>query len=423
MFNKILIFLILLCSAYFFQLAFLPEQLVYLIQFGVTGMMFVIIVVQMIYGYTYTQKLNFGYTVVLILASVFLSMIIAQAYHGQNYPLSVWANRFMYFYLFYFFLHLLKPEIKDIEKIIIILGAAYAVAYLVQFVIYPITIFDVRQEADRGTIRIFIPGGSFMMLALFFFLRKFYLENKMRYIFYVLLFYGILVMQGTRNSMAATALVIILSLIFSKTIRSKYIIYLLFLLSVIPMYMIFNEIFVSLIEKTEEQTVDFESDIRVRAATYFLTDFFPNKLAYFLGNSQDHMGSVYGMRVHTLKIAYGFYQSDVGFIGEFSKYGLIFALGAFWLLVKVLTTRLRPEHEYIKYYLYRSIILLPFGSGFTNPSSIAVLCLIMYIADCNINGVVPEKDAQEAGNEEDMESSEEPAIDEGTGLERPVSHY
>jgi hypothetical protein len=423
MVKKIIIFLILLCSAYFYQLSFLPSRLIYLIQFGVTGMMFVVLVVQGIYGNSSnTQKLNFSYPVFLILSSVFLSMIIAQAYHGQNYALSVWANRFMYFYVFYFFLHLLKPEIKELEKIIIILGAAYAIGYLVQFIIYPVTIFDVRQEADRGTIRIFIPGGSFMILALFIFLRRFYMENKIRYILYVLVFYGIIVLQGTRNSMAATALVIILSLIFSKTIRSKYIIYFLFLLSVVPIYLIFNEIFVNLIEKTEAQTENFETDVRVRAATFFLTDFFPNTLAYFFGNSQDHMGSVYGMRVNAYKIVYGFYQSDIGFIGEFSKYGLFFAAGAFWFLIKVLTTRLRPEHAYVKYYLFRTLLLLPMGGGFTNPFSIAVLCILMYIVDCNINGVVPGND-DEAGEEEGMELSGEIGEGEIAEVERPVSHY
>jgi hypothetical protein len=127
MVKNIIITIVLLSSAYFFRLAFLSHQLIFLVQFGITGLMLLIILIQEIYGKHETMELNFKYPVFLILTGVFLSMVIANAYHSQGYALTFWAQRFMYFYLFYFFLHVLKPDIKDLEKIILTLGILYLI--------------------------------------------------------------------------------------------------------------------------------------------------------------------------------------------------------------------------------------------------------------------------------------------------------
>jgi hypothetical protein len=417
MFVKLLLFLILLSSASVFNLVWLPDRVIQLVQMGLISLMLLVIIAQEMYGKTGTEKLNFKQPLFLILTAVFLSMVIARSYHNQGYGLTIWAQRYMYFYVVYFFLHILRPTIRDIEKVFLTLGIVYALSYFVQYLIYPTAIFDVRQDLDRGTIRIFLPGSSFMFMALFIGLQRFYMTNRPLYLALVISFFTILVLQGTRNSLAATGLVIILSLMFSKTVRSRYLIYFLVVSSFVPVYFLLQDIFVGLVEVSEQQSQDIESNIRVRAATFFLTDFFPNTLSYIFGNGQDHMNSIYGVRVNTYKLTHGFYQSDVGFIGEFSKFGLLFAIGAIWLLIKVFTTRLRPEHNYVKYYLMRSVILLPFGSGFTTSFSIVTLCVLLYIADKNINKTT-DQHLEEAEEEERVTESLEISNTEPAALEQ-----
>ena len=395
MIKKILIFLILFGSAYFFNLIFLPTNLIFLAQFVITAMMLAIIVVKEVYGGIVTIEHNFKHPIFLILTGVFLSMIIAQAYHYQGYLLTLWAQRYMYFYFFYFFLHILRPEIKDLEKIILTLGTVYALSILVQFAFYPTIIFDVRQDVDRGTIRIFIPGSSFMRLALFYFLHRFYQKNQIRDIFPVILFLSILILQATRYGLSATVLVILFSLVFSKTIRSRYLIFFIVLLSVIPLYFIFQDIFTGLIELSERQSQNFENDIRIRAATFFLTDFFPNKLSYVFGNGQDHMRSIYGLRVYAYKVYRGFHQADIGLIGDFSKFGLFFVIGVVWLMLKALKAPLKSEFTYIKYYILNAALVMPVATVFANPFSIALWCVMLYMIDYNINELKQENKDQE----------------------------
>ncbi|MFW5700075.1 MAG: hypothetical protein ACOCWM_00160 [Cyclobacteriaceae bacterium] len=398
MVKKVLIFFILLSAAFFFRIVAFPTQMIYLVQFGVTAMMLVVIVVMEVYGKRETIAHNFRSPIFLIFTGVFLSMVIAQSYHNQSYLLTFWAQRFMYYYLFYFFLHILRPEVKDLEKVVLTLGIIYAISYLFQYAIYPTAIFDVRQDVDRGTIRIFIPGSSFMTLSLFMCLHKFYTQNKLKYIFLVLLFFSILILIGTRFSLAVITFTSIMSLIFSKVVRSRYLIFVLFLISAIPVYFMFQDIFTGLIEVSEEQSEDIENNIRIRASTFFLTDFFPNTLAYFFGNGQDHMGSGYGMRVHTYKVVRGFYQSDIGIIGDFSKFGLFFLIGALWLLIKALRSPVKQEYTYIKYSLFTTLLALPVAGSFTNPFSIASLCIIMYIIDCSLHDLKQDKTGEELNN-------------------------
>jgi hypothetical protein len=409
MVKNIIITIVLLSSAYFFRLAFLSHQLIFLIQFGITGMMLLIILIQEIYGKHETMKLNFKYPVFLILTGVFLSMVVANAYHSQGYALTFWAQRFMYFYLFYFFLHVLKPDIKDLEKIILTLGILYLIGFMLQYALYPTTIFDVRQSLERGTIRIYIPGGTFMGFALYMCLDRFYRNNQMRYLFLVLMFFSVYILIGGRTVIAINALVIIASLLFSKIIRSRYLIYFLLLVSLIPIYFIFQDIFAELIAASEKESQTFATNVRIRATVFFLTEFFPNTLSYIFGNGQDHMGSIYGLRVNAYKVYHGFYQSDIGLIGDFSKYGLFFVIGALWLLFKAFKSPVKPEFSYIKFRLLIYILILPVSGFFTTPSSIAELCIIMYMIDISLH------EQREISIENKSEAA---ALDQGyTGME------
>ncbi len=380
--RRLIIFFIILSSVGFFNIVLLPVRLGFLVQFAITGGMLLFIVIQEIYGKTERLEHNFKIPVFLIFTGIFLSMIAANAYHGQNFGLTIWAQRAMYFYLFYFFLHYLKPDKEELEKIVLTIGILYTIFYLLQWAIYPTMIFDVRQVDARGTIRIFLPGASFLTFALYLCLHRFYRNNEIKYIFLVVAFLSILVLMATRNFLASVILVILYSLIFGKTIRSRYIIYFLILLSVIPIFIIFQDIFIEMVELSERQSENFETDIRVRAAKFFLTDFFPNKLTYIMGNGQDHGQSIYGMRILTYKIAHGYYQSDIGIIGDFSKFGLFYIVGYFWLFVKVFSIKLKPEYGYVKYFFLLNILSMPFGSA--SSSGIVALCILMYILDINL---------------------------------------
>jgi len=92
------------------------------------------------------------------------------------------------------------------------------------------------------------------------------------------------------------------------------------LLRFIPIFFIFLDIFMQLFAVTQQQGNQSEDDIRISSATFFLTTFNPNKYAYIVGNGVSSLNSNYGVLVQSYKDYRGFYQSDIGLIGEYSRF-------------------------------------------------------------------------------------------------------
>jgi len=380
-----LLLLVLTGSIHFFRIVVLNDDSIYLFQMIILGLIILTLLFQVIYWKIPLYKQRFVVPLVLIYVGVALSMFTAYAEHGQSFGVSLWAQRFMYFYLFYFFLHVLQLDVKQIEKIIVFFGLLYVAAYVVQYVAHPRILFDVRIDPSRGTIRIFLPGLSFLILAFFLSMQEVFQRNSVRHMIYMLLFFSIIVLSGTRQVTANLGFVGVMALIFSKRVQSRLLLFFLAALAAVAAYFIFQDIIHQLLSLSREQTANAEAEMaRLRAAEFFLTDFFPDKPAYITGNGESHAWSSFGQQVDAYKVNYGFFQSDIGIIGEYTKYGAFFVAGAILLLIKMLSQKLPQKQQYIRYFLFSTLISLPFAMTFTRHYYIVILCILMYIIDVKV---------------------------------------
>lgn len=368
-------------SAAFFRIAFLGKNIIYLVQFALIGCMFLLLIFQIIYWKIPLSQSYFSLPVLLLLAGVLLSMYTAYAYHGQPVAISLWANRYMYFFLFYFVLHLLQVSPTYLERLLFFAGVIYALAFLLQYAAYPTQLFDVRMGVERGTIRIFIPGLALLNMAYFIALQRVLYKNSLVYLVFLILFLAVYVLTGTRSIIAGPAIVTLFALFFSKRVKSRWGMMMLVLFALVLAFYLFQDIVLYLISVSEQQSVHSEEDIRIKAASFFLTDFFPNAFAYISGNSEAHQASAYGLEIFSYKMRNGFYQSDIGFIGEFSKYGLFLLVSAFIIFFKGLSYPLSDDHAYVRYFMILLHVTLPLGSSFTTPDFIVMLCVAMYFLD------------------------------------------
>jgi len=133
---------------------------------------------------------------------------------------------------------------------------------------------------------------------------------------------------------------------------------------------------------TRDQAQDVQGDVRFRAIRYFLTDFMTNDWAYLIGNGGPG-SSQYGMRLTRLSERYGYYQSDIGLIGEYTMYGLLFAVGAFMILYRALSSRLPEGLMFIKYNFMGLILTLVTGGGAFGSSATNILInsMLLYLID------------------------------------------
>jgi hypothetical protein len=385
MLKKTIVIIVILCSLEFFNFTFVPESLTKLIGIAGIAIIFVFLIIHLIYDQKIPYKLNFKTEVWMMLLAVFLSMFIAYYGHGQAFKYTLIAQRFMYVYLFYFLLAYIRPDKYDVMKMIVYFAIAYFVIYLIQYSIYPARIYSGRVSLDRGTIRIFLPGYIYIVSAYFIGLYQFYNFNKLKYIAISGMVVIILILQGTRQSMAAIGLLTIISILISRQAKSKFTYLFLILIGAASVFFLFQDIIMNLIEVSMEQKEESTDNIRILSATFFLTDFMPNKMAYILGNGVDSQNAEYGLLIQLYKNKLGFYQSDIGIIGTYSKFGVLFILGELAVYFKIFKKRLPEDITFIKYVFIFSFLTIVTGSdSFIEMDGIAGTSLLLYLIDISI---------------------------------------
>jgi hypothetical protein len=236
-------------------------------------------------------------------------------------------------------------------------------------------------------------------------LSKTFEEFSPNKVIYLILFLIILILMGTRQVILSITLMTGLFVLSSRLVKSKVLVFTLVVLSLIPLYIIFQDIFISLIDISKNQTQALAEDTRVRSATFFLLQLFPENYVYFTGNGADSANSSYGMSIQMYKDLYGFYQSDLGLIGDYTKFGALFVIGVLWILIKSIFYKSGITFNYIKFFFISTLLTIFTGGGpFGMSDAIVAICFTMYLLD--IDKYSKETD-EEALDEESAELVDE----------------
>lgn len=377
-----LFLLVLAASVSFFKFSLLPQGVLYLLESAVIALVFLVVLFNRIYWKIPNIPMTFSFPVALMFVSIFLSLFAAYYFHDQPILLTLWAQRYMFLYFVYFFLHVIKLSVKQVERLLLFVALAYVAVYFLQYAIYPLKIVNVRIDFDRGTVRIFIPGLAFMMIMFYRFLQEFYYRKSMKDILYVMLFFSILILLGSRAGISMTAFVVAIALIFGRQIKSKVVLYFLIIFAIGALYFAFQEIFDNLLNLSSQESETADDNVRVRSIEYFTTEFFPNTLAYITGNGMHHEASSYGLKVAYMAARYGYFQVDIGIIGEFSRYGSFLVIGGLMIFAKLIFYKYDSNYIYIRYFIISGSLALFLGMNFTSTYGIVSICILMYIVDC-----------------------------------------
>jgi hypothetical protein len=325
--------------------------------------------------------MNFKVPILLVTLGTIPSFFIAYSYHHQSYLITTYANRALFFYLLYFFLHLYKVPISLIIKTIIYVGLFAVLHYYIQLALDPKLIMRLTSVMEsRGTIRLFVPGMLCTIAAYFYFLNKYFETNNIKVLIFSLITFSVFVLQGTRQLIFSIAFLTVVNLILSNKVKSKFLMLMMISVASFFIFLIFRDIFMAIFEVSGRQSTNFEHDIRVRAAKFFLTDFMPNNLAYWFGNSNSEAGSPYNLKQFYYNVKYGFYLNDIGIIGDYVRYGVIFTIGSIYLLIKAIFFKIGHEYRFLKYYIVAQCFTLLGGKGVIGGADIVLICTL-YIFD------------------------------------------
>lgn len=378
--ENIFVIFIILCSTSFYNLLILGPGAKASETLGI-----IVILVLWIFHIVYADRSSTfpkHYTtyIILIFLSLITSMIMAKYSRDQNLSSTLIAQQAIYYYMFYFLLHQLKIKPGDLERIFIFFGLLHVGLFLLQFFLYPKILFNVFILVNRGTVRVYMKGSDYLGIAFFICIQAFLRTNKIKYLLLTFLFYATVVLLGGRQTMAIMAFTLVLFVIFSKRVKSRIWVGLLIGLSIFFVLVMFQGIIQALIIQSQHDKSMGANYIRILTIKYFLTDFYKTSIAYFTGNGMYGTNTNYANQIMSLSRR-GFYLGDIGLIGNYVIYGLLFIIGVFGICIKSLRIKLSDNQAYIRFLFIAIVLSLIIGGGFVVADFICFIAAVMYLID------------------------------------------
>ena len=236
----------------------------------------------------------FQWNIILIFViAPLLSSVWCLIYHGQSLSESI-KNLFFNNYpiLLYWYFHARKTTVSTLFKVIILLSVIWTTLEIVQQFTYPTYFFASRVEDQLHGSALEQRNGiwRFMIQPWFIaYMAGIYAWNK----------------------------------IIDKFSIKYSVILLIFALPVISNADI---LFGDFVEMTTTQAEDKDNDVRTLASYFYGVEYFQDDMNKIFGNGKPSGKSAYGKEIMHYQDDLGLWTADIGFIGDYSIYGIFYVL-------------------------------------------------------------------------------------------------
>jgi hypothetical protein len=218
----------------------------------------------------------------------------------------------------------------------------------------------------------------------------------------------VVLLLGTRVMLLALVILSFVNILINKRVQNKFAVFFLFICVAFISYFAMKDTIKDMMAETQKHSSQAENYIRVKAAEYYLTDFQKGVGSIVLGNGSPNDKSPYGALVKSINNRSGYYLSDIGILGIYVKYGILFAVVCFIIMFQGLFGKLHRDLHYIKYFMAYLLInmvvsTLPFETSY----GIVEICIILYIIDCYKDPSIQPELLQKSNNDINPEINEE----------------
>ena len=296
-----------------------------------------------------------SYIAIGMIISFFISVIYWNA--SPFYELQAQGTEIGLLYVVVFFsLRKWNIGLNVVEHVLLTLSIIYLMCWLYSLYILPEMIFGFDRDnnygeiTDRGFYRLFIPGNLTPFLCLYF-LGKF-IEKKKKICLLLTFVMFIVIILHVGRQMIIWTLIAALLMIYMKYRKNLFKILLAATLGCFAFYYVITEIpaVKAMVELSEDQSDNFEDDIRVEATEYFIFDYPHNVFSSIFGNGIPARDTELQIIEHRGN-AKGYYLTDVVFFAMYCNYGLWGVAFCFLLLWRIIKLNVDPKYEYLKYYI------------------------------------------------------------------------
>lgn len=341
-----------------------------------------------------SRQMNFKKEVYLMMFLPFLSIFNSWTLYGQSPASGAWVLISQFTWIIYFVLHKYKISESALLKIFFIVAFVIAFIQIIQQITYPSAMFGVISsdemiekglteiESRNGLWRFRMHSNAYFTVPILF-ASWLWLQKKFNINLFLLILLLLIsvYLTLTRQVIFSCIITLIYSFFLSKKGKSKT--FILILIFIACLYLFYDILFSSLAEQTVEDNND--DNIRLLSATYFWKESLKTPFTFLFGIGIGTANSTLEHIQKTMSSLYGFYVSDVGFIGCIYEKGLIYVIISYFILYKLFVRLKRIIPLYIKLFALFVTIMSPMIFPFISTYQVLVWTMLLYIADLYIN--------------------------------------
>lgn len=379
-FAKAIFIVLLLCSLHFWNLKlFPPLGNVYNFLVYIPCGLAVIMVWR-------RKEVGFKFPVILFLFGLMANFVASAVNLNQSIYESFFSFSFYYFILIYFLLHYLKISRKYIENTVIVFSILYALIFIVQYKVYPASIFNSSVQTAKGERQFEILGHGFLMLGYFLVLNRFVTNRKLFYIGIAMILLLVQFKCGFRTLIAGSIFVsgIMVMRMIRFDPRDMALLFVVLLLAVgLSQYRGVTYVIEKMVEKTETNLKQGDKYVRNIEMEYFYKVYPRNMSYYLIGGGKPAGRNLYEFdyEMANSRLNFNIVWVDIGLLGFYIVVGGIALMGMLWWVLKAVFMKMPRDKFYLKFYfLYLLIVSFTNEEIFRN-GIFTVQAIALYLID------------------------------------------
>lgn len=235
-------------------------------------------------------------------------------------------------------------------------------------------------EVRNGLYRFRISGTLTTIVAMCYYWQSLLKKKDFKSLLFFLIFSASLYLTLTRQYIFAGLGMCVCSffLMGNRKMSTKFTYIIPILLFLFLIYQFRDALFGSLLEQTQDQAADAESNVRVLGMAYYWNEIVSHPLTFLFGAGPTNSATDFSFNLHL-------FWDDIGFIGQWFVWGIGIILSYLYILIQVFFKRSRQIPPYIKFFVFLTLITSIFIFPYRFPSEFFVWSCLLYISDLHIS--------------------------------------
>ncbi len=318
----------------------------------------------------------------MMLAFLMASCIMGYIYWNQNFIQTFLASFVIYSVFWYFFFWKTKLDLKLAEKVLTYMALIYSISYIIQWIIFPILIFDTQAMSENiFNTRLRLQGTALASIGFCLFYNKILLKWNMKNAIFCLLCFLPIALMGFRTMLVALIICIVFLTIKIKGFNHKLLLPLLALVS-IGIILINTKYGQNVIGdiQTRQETDNFQNEdyARIIGLNYYLHDHFHNVTEQILGCGMYYSGSE-GEKLQEQLDPYGIKWNDWGILGLSFYSGFITIAILLYCTIACALKRTNKECIYLNTWMIYMLLCSITTAEFLRQGNTIIWALVAYM--------------------------------------------